>query len=148
MKPTFSKKRLVAAAIAIPILFILLLWLFYPFDIDRLPPKTPQKIARDITDLEIPNDTETIFYERNESFVGDYMNRIVIGLSPDQTEIIAAEWEEKGYGKKPMPKEGFIGQYSEQGDHGYYLYTDKEQYSSSIALNITGNKLIIIDASQ
>src|SRR5659263_224388 len=87
-------KRLIGA------LFFLLLvlgaWFFYSTNFDKLPPKTPIKIARYTSGLNIPDEVEIVFFERNEqTFGGDYSDKILIQLTEEQTKKIKQEWNEK-----------------------------------------------------
>lgn len=77
-------------------LLVLGAWLFYSTNFDKLPPKTPIKIARYTSGLNIPDEVEIVFFERNEqNFGGDYSDKILIQLTEEQTKKIKQEWNEK-----------------------------------------------------
>lgn len=141
-------------------LFFLLLaigvWLFYSTNYDKLPPKSPLKIARYTSGLDIPDEVEIVFFERNDqTFGGDFSDQIVIQLSEVQTKDIQQEWEERGYEKESLARalsfasggSGVIAENTHPSDEGLYRRIDRTSYEATIILNTTSKQLIISDSS-
>lgn len=159
MIPRNKKTKLLTIALVIVLILFLTLafWPFYPFNCDKLPPKTPLKIARYTSGLDIPDDVDVVHFERSEQTIGgDYSDEIVIQLSEEQTKKLQQEWDEKGYGNESLPKadpmfstgvKDYFAENIQPSDQGLFRRIENKSYVATIALNITRNRLIISDSS-
>ena len=151
-----SKRKYLWTLILIPFILIVF-WFFFPFDKNNLPPKTPLKISRHITGLNIPDDVNFDFFNRSENdFNGNYVDEIVIGLSVEQSATLQNEWQEKGYGNEPVPKidpvydtgkPDFFSKNISSSDTCWHRHTHSDKYDSVSVFDISSNKLIIYDIS-
>lgn len=87
----------------IPIIVIFLLAGLYLIYKDHLPPRSPYKIARIVSQLKIPNSSELIHFEESwNSFQGDGFSYIELSISESTCQKLVEDIAEKKYLQLPI----------------------------------------------
>lgn len=130
-------------------LFLLAIIITYFIFRDNLPPRTPWKIARNISNLNITNDyLVSNFSEEWSEFNGDGSLRMEIALNDEQLSDLIKECNERGYQNLPIndPPSELDGALFLKGMEGLYkirIHDERESAFDLAILDITGRKLRI-----
>jgi hypothetical protein len=128
---------------------LLVLVIVYVILRDKLPPRTPRKIARSISGLRINSDyAVSSFTEEWNQFNGDGSLVIEINLNDEQLSRLLVEGIQEGYHKLPImnPPPELSGALFLKDMKGYYRIAIHDKYASVFDLAIidTRNKKLRI----
>ncbi|WP_144607604.1 hypothetical protein [Algoriphagus algorifonticola] len=125
----------------------------YIFFYDSLPPRTPKKVARLISGLDVPSDSRVVKYEEQwNDFNGNGYSLIILSLEKEPFNKIYNRAKSLNFQELPI-KEVLYGPINsllpEKSDGVYEIqFSDKENMSYSISLlNKADNTLLIYVAS-
>lgn len=128
---------------------VILLGIIYFFYWNYLPPRTPYKIARIQTGLNLSGSLKVKEFKDEWSFNGDGFILIVFELDFEQLEKIYNEIKIKKYQELPIDdrfrgtflyKDGLLT----EADIGYYKYKEFERGFTLTILNNTKKTLIVL----
>lgn len=111
--------RLKILLIAISLIVLLLGYFFR----DHLPPRTPLKIARLQSGLDIPNSVQIIEYKEEYSFTGEGFIYVELKFNKEEFDKVFINSHKNGY-KKLILKNLILDKliYSQTKEHGYTVY--------------------------
>jgi hypothetical protein len=113
-------KNKIPAVVGIIILALLGIYIIYQ---DNLPPRTPQKVARLISGLSIPNSSRVVeFQDQWNNFNGNGFSFIVLQLDDQSFTKLYQESKDKGYKILPIIEKiyGPLKDISEKKTEGVY----------------------------